>query len=150
MTNKPTNIIKNLEVEPIMEEINENFQSNLPPSQFQKLYDLVARIDERLKLMQTKQEDLKEQINLLQESYNEIMQRIVLLESKNGDTFGEKLEDIKQEVNKIDKRLIFVENLSSQFSTKWEKITNFVIQILWVILAAYFLMKLGLSYPPNP
>lgn len=122
----------------------------------QKLFDLSTRIDERVKAIQSKQEDLDERIADVIKAHGEIMQRLAVLESTRGgaDTIAAKLDECQKqfhhELVEIDKRLIQVEGKTNTSQDRWNKIFTFVIQIIWVILAAYLLMKLGLQAPAVP
>lgn len=116
----------------------------------QKLFDLSTRIDERVKSIQTNQATLENKIESLFGSHNIAMQKIVVLESKDVKSIDTKLSECQKEITVIDKRLTSVESSSGQNQDRWNKIMNFVIQLVWVILAAWLLMKLNLQAPAVP
>jgi len=122
----------------------------------QKLFELSTRIDERVKAIQSKQEDLDERIADVVRVHVQIMQKVAVLESQIGGerSFAVRLEECHKEVNaeliKLDKRLSLVEGQTNTSQDRWNKIFTFVIQIVWVILAAYLLTKLGIQAPAVP
>lgn len=113
----------------------------------QKLHDSSTRIDERVKTIQEHQKNLENSIGSIQCEHTGIMQRIAVLESK--DT-AHHLNDIKKELNQLEKRLNTFEASTGQSKDRWNRIFTFMIQIIWVILAAWLLMKLGLQAPSVP
>jgi len=120
----------------------------------QKLYDLSTRIDERVKTIQHQHKGLEEDISDLIKSHGEIMQKVAVLESKDigmlTQKFAECQNEVKKEINALEKRLIAVESASGQSKDRWNKIFTFILQIVWVLLAAWLLMKLGLQAPAVP
>lgn len=113
----------------------------------QKLFDLSTRIDERVKTIQERQEALDERIEKVVQKNSELMQKIAVLESKQGE-FG--LDEFKKEIVVIDKRLASVEDASDQTQARWNRLLTFIIQLVWVILAAWMLLKLNLQAPDIP
>ena len=116
----------------------------------QKLFDLSTRIDERVKTIQTNQANLENRIESLFGSHNIAMQKIVVLESRDVKFLDSKISECEKEISSIDKRLSGVESSSGQNQDRWNKIMSFVIQLVWVILAAWLLMKLNIQAPAVP
>ncbi len=78
------------------------------------------------------------------------MQRIIVLESKDIKHLDSNLIECEKEITTIDKRLMAMESASGQHQDRWNRIISFVIQLVWVILAAWLLMKLNLTAPNIP
>lgn len=116
----------------------------------QKLFDLSTRIDERVKSIQSNQSNIDCKIETLFNSYHHIMQRIIVLESKDIKHLDSNLIESEKEITTIDKRLMAIESASGQHQDRWNRIISFVIQLVWVILAAWLLMKLNLTAPNIP
>tara|TARA_Y100000034_G_scaffold131207_1_gene191454 strand:+ start:1223 stop:1663 length:441 start_codon:yes stop_codon:yes gene_type:complete len=129
----------------------------------QKLFDLSTRIDERVKAIQSKQDDLDDRMTEVVKAHTDILQKVAVLESKEGNaniittkleacqkSKTEKFASVSQELIELDKRLSLVEGQSNTSQDRWNKIFTFAIQIIWVILAAYLLMKLGIQAPAVP
>lgn len=116
----------------------------------QKLFDLSTRIDERVKAIQLNQTNLESKIESLVASHNISMQKIAVLESRDLKYVDSRLSECEKENSSMDKRLTSVESSSGQNQDRWNKIMSFVIQLVWVILAAWLLMKLNLQAPAVP
>lgn len=120
----------------------------------QKLFDVSTRIDERVKLIQQKQSELDSRIESIMREHNSLNQKIAVLESNSSlpsvAALEKKLEESKKEVDLIDRRLINVEYATSTNQDRWSKISAFVIQLIWIVIAAWVLFKLNLNAPPVP
>jgi len=121
-----------------------------------KLFDLATRIDERVKLIQAKQEDLEERWDAAMKIREEVQQKLAILESKQGgdDQLHVNVEICQRNCQKslfdLDKRVTTVEAASGRYQDRWNKVTTFVIQLIWVLLAAWLLLKLNLQAPAVP
>ena len=116
----------------------------------QKLFDLSTRIDERVKSIQNKQHDLEERLDNVIAAHQEAMQKIAVLESKNGDALEHEIDACKEKFADLDKRLTIIEGFSGRSQDRWNKVFTFVIQLVWVLLASWLLLKLNLQTPSVP
>lgn len=120
----------------------------------QRLFDLSTRIDERVKSIQQKQEDLDDAISSVISEHNGLMRKLAVLESHNSEpaiaALGQRLHETKKELDAIDRRLINVEHATSTNQDRWGKISSFVIQLIWIVIAAWVLFKLNLNAPAVP
>lgn len=118
----------------------------------QKLFDLSIRIDERVKLIQTRQEQIDKRIDDVLENHVEMMKKIAVLESKGGDSVVHvgKIKEIEVQITSIDKRLATIESDQGRHTDRWNRIGSFLVQLVWVVLAAYVLTKLKLQPPSIP
>lgn len=116
----------------------------------QKLFDLSTRIDERVKAMQERQGSLDHRIEEIIERQLVLMQRLTILEAKDIKSLADKLEETEEAIASIDKRLALIEVDSNRHNDRWKSIAGFVVQLIWVILAAYLLLKLNLQAPAVP
>ena len=118
----------------------------------QKLFDLTTRIDERVKSIQHKQNDINDRVDSVVQTHIQIMQKIAVLESKHEEDDYSKLsleiDSVLKDLTELDKRITFVESVSGTQQERWKTVTNFVIQLIWIVLAAWVLMKLNLTPPP--
>lgn len=107
------------------------------------LHDLTTRVDERVKHLIERQADMEQKMNRI----DELSERMAVLESKSGaiDHMSMTISQIEQ-VNMLDDRRIAALETSNQtLQSRWQKITSFILQLIWVIVACYVLFKLGLS-----
>ena len=120
----------------------------------QQLFNLSSRIDEKVKAVKEQQEDLSKQISTIAKDYKEIMKKVAVLESHSSvdglSSLLTKLEQQNHEINGMEKRLSTVESATNNSQDRWKNITSFVVQLVWIVIAAWTLMKLGLSSPPVP
>lgn len=120
----------------------------------QRLFDLSTRIDERVKSIQQKQEEMDDRINAVITEHNSLMQKLAVLESRSYApaiaSLEQKLTEMNKEMDAIDRRLINVEHATMTNQDRWGKISSFVIQLIWIVIAAWVLFKLNLNAPPVP
>jgi len=113
----------------------------------QKLFDLSTRIDERVKSIQNKQQDMNSRIDAVVASYNELNQAVAILKSSADSS---NIEECKRQIVDIDKRLTNIEHRSEGMENRWTGIFKFIVQIIWLVVGAWILFKLGLAPPPLP
>ena len=118
------------------------------------IIELTTRIDERVQLVMRKQDGLEEKLENHIEFLNELKIDLKLLDSKSGRTLQEEVSRISKEINEIENKLDNVEKNFNNVSNDWKSITKgtltFVVQIIWVVIAAYILYKLGIPSPAVP
>lgn len=124
-----------------------------------KLFDLSTRIDERVKSLQKCENDLKLSVDALKKDVNDLNLKIHLFEKNdhNEDILKQlqqcqiALVEIDKKINinliALDKRITALESSQQGSVNFWDKFTSFAIQIIWVIIAAWILAKLGLQSP---
>ena len=117
-----------------------------------KLHEIVNRMDERLNSLKASQEDIDKNIIEINRAYNETVQRLASLESmaESNKENWQKTNEYEKEFSSIDKRLSVVETSTDKSQDRWNKIISFVIQLAWVVLAAWLLTKLNLQAPAVP
>jgi hypothetical protein len=59
----------------------------------------------------------------------------------------EKIDKIIENLHELDVRLKSLEIAKGGYEENWKSIVNFIVQVIWVVMAAYILMKLGLQSP---
>ena len=116
----------------------------------QKLFELSTRIDERVKEIQNKQAGFHERLEKVMSGHQNVLQKVAVLESKDGAALIEDIDECKKELVTLDKRIAVVEGSTDQSKDRWNRIFTFVIQLVWVLLAAWLLVKLNLQAPAVP
>jgi predicted RNase H-like nuclease (RuvC/YqgF family) len=125
--------------------MTEDFQSKPPslnPENIHKSFDLTCRIDERIKLVENNQENLNKKFENYTEKHIELIKQIAIVESHYTDLLRS-----HQEINNLEKRLSKIEIDHGNHSERWKIVASFIVQLIWVILAAYLLTKLNLQSP---
>ena len=117
----------------------------------QKLFDLVTRIDERVKSLQDKQQSHSKQIDNILANYNELKEKIAIIQSSSTTGINaDNIELCKDKIVELDKRLSSLEQKSAGMESRWSTIFKFIVQTIWLIVGAWVLYKLGLSPPAVP
>lgn len=118
----------------------------------QRLFDVTTRIDERMKILQDKQEYLDGKIDDITQKQTDIAQKMAIIESQFVEIEGifTLLDSNQKELNEFDKRMSKIEDEQGNHNKRWNGIASFTIQLVWVILAAYLLTKLNLQSPAIP
>lgn len=118
----------------------------------QKLFELSTRIDERVKTIHERHHNLDDQIEDIAARQVEMLQKIAVLETHRTNELQRQrhLQDLEVAVTSMDRRLIVVEGDAGQHKDRWNRVATFVIQLVWVVLAAYMLTKFHLQAPAVP
>lgn len=128
--------------------MTDSFSSNNPSQNtenIQKLFDFMSRVDERLKLVNNNQEQFLRKIENSSDKQIELFRKLAVLESHQSD-----VSKINESIRDMEKRLSKIEIDHGNHSERWKTVANFIIQLIWVILAAYLLTKLNLQSPAVP
>lgn len=110
----------------------EDFDSS-PENEVKNLKEANSRIMEKTKALAR---DFKEILG----SWHDLEARIRVLESKD-------FEDIRNNLYGIESRIKSLEAQHNDRKEKWQIVINFVVQLMWVSMAAWVLTKLGLQGP---
>lgn len=107
------------------------------------LHDLTTRVDERVKHLIEKQSDMEEKMSRI----DGLSERMAVLESKTEAVqhMSSSIANIEQTNLMDDKRLTALETSTQTMQGRWQKITSFILQLVWAVVACYVIYKLGLS-----
>ena len=126
-------------------------------SDVNKLLEISTRIDERLKSIQDKQNRLETKLSDMAHEHGKSLQKIAVLESKDDCStvcgihqVVDHLDDVVKTINDLDKRVVVVEMATDKSQNRWRQMSTFVIQLIWVLLASWLLLKLNLQAPAIP
>ncbi len=125
----------------------ENYYIQVSDS-IKSIYELTTRVDERQQLMMAKVEQLEKKIDSMIAESHDLEGRLRVIESKDGGTAD--IGSIKDMLHHHDVRLQALEISSKGHEGRWGYIVSFVVQLIWVLLAAYLLYKLGIQAPAVP
>jgi chromosome segregation ATPase len=119
----------------------------------QQLFNLSSRIDEKVKAIKEQQDTLEEKLSEVMRDYTEMTKKVAVLESHSGEGVSglvDKIENQEKAIVELDKRMIGVEALTNSSQNRWKGIVGFMVQLVWIIIAAYAITTLGLTPPPLP
>ena len=110
-----------------------------------ELYEMTARIDERLKSVSEKQIEFENKI----EKYSGLSERLVGLESSG---IKSDVEKIKSDIQSLEKMMhgfdVILNNIKFQTKShenRWQKTLDIIVQIGVVVAAALVIYRLGLE-----
>lgn len=113
------------------------------------IYDLTTRVDERVLALMRKQEELERKLDEQLKSDHDLDTRVANLERVRDERIPE-LDTVKNGLHRLEIDMQAVKITQGGQEGRWKTIVSFVVQIAWVILAAWLLVKLGLQAPAVP
>lgn len=126
--------------------MNEHYYTQVNET-IKSIFDLTARVDERVQIMMKKQDELDVKIDSLITQNHDLNARVRVLESKNNNDVYQELEVIRLEMTKFNMRLIGVENTAQNQESKWRSIISMVLQFAGAVFTALVIYKLGIELP---
>jgi polyhydroxyalkanoate synthesis regulator phasin len=112
------------------------------------VFELTTRIDERVQIMMKKQEELERKIDAPMALSQAIATRVAILESKTTVALEAEVKATSEEVRVLASKVQDLEGTHGRTKEGWKQAIGFVVQLLWVVVAAYVLYKLKLQGPP--
>lgn len=121
------------------------------------VFDLTARVDERVKMMTERQVNLENRIDNTSKLQSDLVTKVGILEVRNGSELKElilkaedKLSNLNKLIQNLELRMQMVEKSAKSTESKWKTIFDFVYKTIWVIIVCWILFKLNLQTPPLP
>jgi polyhydroxyalkanoate synthesis regulator phasin len=115
-----------------------------------KLFELSTRIDERVRHIQAKQEEAEVKLERLGDHTNSLLQRLIVVEQKNGLAAKVYAEEVQKQVDALERRVIDLEHATRKSERNWSHVFDFVFKLMWAVFAAYLLYVLKLQAPVAP
>lgn len=153
------------EAEILMEHYNNVNQS------IKSVFDLTSRIDERVKMLVERQGDLEEQLDKAIDNQQQILSRVLVLESRDATPIAtankaeiheikqrvavmesveskKDIEDIKQKIHLLDLRVESINMRTANQESRWAKLFDLVFKLTIMLIGGYLLFKFGWQAPP--
>lgn len=92
---------------------------------------------------------ISERVRSLSDCVRDLKEALRDVERRLRQVETEEMEIIKRQICEFEGRAKSFESASDQQREKWNSALNFVIQLLWVVTAAFVLTKLGLNMGPT-
>lgn len=131
--------------------LDEKFNDKITES-LQSLFELSARIDERIKSLSNKHLENDIKWNKLTETQTKLLERIAILESASTESIKEEIYELKEEIKEINNKLhnldIAINNLnnvSNNQENRWKVIFDVIVKIAVIVSAALIVYKLGIQ-----
>lgn len=112
------------------------------------LFELTTRVDERVEMLMNRQEASQMKMDTQLEKMTDLLGRVKVLESTTNQ--GTDIIDLKAQLHNIELRVQSMEITSGKQEGRWKTIVTFGVQLVWVIVAAYLLYRLGIQAPAVP
>jgi archaellum component FlaC len=123
------------------------------------LLESVVRLDERMKTavqnqeqLQKKIERLEERMEVLNKNYSTVDIRLVNFEKQNGgklhdivDKLEDKISELKIKITSQSNMITHLQESNKKQESKLQYYLDFGLRIIWTILSAVILAKLGFS-----
>ncbi len=115
------------------------------------LFDLTARVDERVANVAKRQQQMDARIDKFMENHTRMAERVVALESKNGKHMVHDIDGLQKEVKSLQidfaQLQISLATISVHTGTqeaRWRTVFDAVIRLMLVIAASIIIWKFGL------
>ena len=122
-----------------MSDISEQFFTQVSES-IKSVFNLTSRIDERVKMIHEKQQEMDKKFSRLIESQGTLNSRVSVLESTSEI---EEVQNLEKTVHNMEIMLKEVELKSAGNTGKWAVAADFGIKILWALVAAAAIYYMG-------
>lgn len=109
-------------------------------NKIKSLEESCLKLVEKNKYLLKKLDQVHDEIASLTKLTNDIEARTRVIESVNFD-------ELKHDISEIDSKVRIIEVAHGSRSENWKRTLDFLVQLLWVLMAAYLLTKLGLQAP---
>lgn len=146
-------------------------------SDIKQLLDISSRVDEKVKTIQSTQQELSLRLRELTDDMSQMSARLMVLESKNGGHIHvienqvreletkvdiinangtakfSKIhsdEDVLSKCKTMDFRIQKLEGINDGWQARVKQYGGLVIQGVWVVVVCYILYRLGLNGTPIP
>lgn len=119
---------------------SDDFDQSELQKKLRYLQESDSKIIEKIKQLVKNNSELEKNICKLNDIKNDAEARLRYIETIN-------IEKVKEEVHKLESRIHSLESKQTDNKEKWKKIFDFIVQLLWVSMAAWLLTKLGLQAP---
>ncbi len=116
------------------------------------IVELTTRVDERVQNVIKQQLSIDEKINRQSEAIGELNTKVKILESHSVFTAEDKrlAAATRDELHRVELKINELQQSNNSQEQRWKAIFSFSVQLIWVILAAYLLYKMGIQSPDVP
>ena len=106
----------------------------------ESVINMVSRIDERIKILYEKDDEYKNNLDLVSEDIRAILQRVASMETT---IHSDDIEAIRAKMHELDIRTSNLDLSLSNHSDKWSKTVDWIFKIVLTFISTYAAYKLG-------
>ena len=130
MTQQKSNS-RQIEVDVVDKNIHDSIES---------VINMVSRIDERIKILYEKDDEYKNNLDLVSDDISSILQRLASMETT---IHSDDIEAIRAKMHELDIRTSNLDLSLSNHSDKWSKTVDWIFKIVLTFISTYAAYKLG-------
>ena len=130
MTQQKSNS-RQIEVDVVDKSIHDSIES---------VINMVSRIDERIKILYEKDDEYKNNLDLVSDDISSILQRLASMETT---IHSDDIEAIRAKMHELDIRTSNLDLSLSNHSDKWSKTVDWIFKIVLTFISTYAAYKLG-------
>lgn len=93
-------------------------------------------------------DSVREKIRFISEALADLKDRTREVEKRVRSIEAEDLDQIRKSMYKLENHVSNFKSASDTRRERWNMVLNFVVQLVWVVMASYVLTKLGLGVDP--
>lgn len=93
-------------------------------------------------------ESVRDKMRFISEAIADLKDRTKEIENRMRSIEKDDLDQMRKSVYRLENHVSNFHSASDSRKEKWSIILNFVVQLVWVIMASYVLTKLGLGTGP--
>ena len=106
----------------------------------ESVINMVSRIDERIKILYEKDDEYKNNLDLVSDDISSILQRLASMETT---IHSDDIEAIRAKMHELDIRTSNLDLSLSNHSDKWSKTVDWIFKIVLTFISTYAAYKLG-------
>ena len=122
---------RQIEVDVVDKNIHDSIES---------VINMVSRIDERIKILYEKDDEYKNNLDLVSDDISSILQRLASMETT---IHSDDIEAIRAKMHELDIRTSNLDLSLSNHSDKWSKTVDWIFKIVLTFISTYAAYKLG-------
>lgn len=116
------------------------------------LFDLTARIDERVISIAQKQVDSDHRMEKFLDTHAKLVERVVMIESKDSESMRQDIDELKKEMSDLHGNLKQVElgmntlNIhTNKQEVRWRMIFDVLMKVIIIVAASIIIWKFGIG-----
>lgn len=112
------------------------------------IQETTLRVDERVKVLLERQGKSDININEIRDNISNLVNRVSILESKDATEMKTQVDKNREKISAIENQLNILTLKESHHDGRWKIIFDYVGKVIWIIVSAYILWRLGLNAAP--
>jgi archaellum component FlaC len=109
------------------------------------VFDLTSRIDERVKILMEKQNELDRNFQRIMDGLSSLSTRVSIVESKSNEDLKEQVEELEKRVHDLEMKNEVLNVFKSGTENRWNHIIDAAWKVIVGIAVAYIVFKTGIK-----